>query len=113
MAARIPGGAEACARAALARATSARTLGGDPVYLVYAKGERDLAAVAQVVFEDMPDHPGAGRRDWRPAWRASILSWAYGAREPLRRTDTKRAERRGDDAASRTVPVQRAFISAR
>lgn len=41
----------------------AKICGASPgeIYLdaAHAKGERDLAAVAQVVFEDMPDHPGA------------------------------------------------------
>jgi hypothetical protein len=32
---------------------------------VHAEGERDLAAMVQVVFEHMPDHPGARQLDWR------------------------------------------------
>src|SRR5207237_8034189 len=32
---------------------------------VHAEGERELAAVVQVVFEHMPDHPGARQLDWR------------------------------------------------
>src|SRR5258706_13519263 len=32
---------------------------------VHAEGERELAAVVQVVCEHMPDHPGARQLDWR------------------------------------------------